>query len=58
MSLHSTLLFFAYITNSKTGVGFREIFQSEKWFHGLKSLKSIALGYLVWGMEFVPVEYY
>jgi hypothetical protein len=44
MSLHSTLLFFACITNSKTGVGFREIFWSEKGFHRRKTFKSTALG--------------
>jgi hypothetical protein len=51
MSLHSTLLFFANITNSKTGVGSREIFKSEKGFHGRKRLRTTILG--VWYFRYL-----
>jgi hypothetical protein len=38
-----SLFYFAYIANSKTGVGFREIFQSGKGFHRQESEKITAL---------------
>jgi hypothetical protein len=38
-------IYMSYITNYKKGVGFREIFQSEKWFRRRKSLKSTGLGH-------------
>jgi hypothetical protein len=40
------LFYFAYTANSKTGEGFREICQSGKWFHRLKSWKNTDTVYI------------